>query len=272
MGEADSPAPKVRFYRDDVLYSTVADLLEEIPGGDTIELEFSWTALAGFQTFMATVDEDDEIFESDETNNDLSIEYDATSLADLLVADIAWEPANPSVGDTVTFTVEIKNRGEGNALGSLVRYYKDDDAFSYDTDEVDGIIADGTAKETFSWIADSGVHTFTAKADDNQEVVESNESNNELSVDYDATDLADLVVESIEWSPAFPSLFDTVTFTVTVKNQGPGVSFASTVQYYKNGEGFATTTESIPPLPSGGTATEPSRVAPLPSIENGCCE
>jgi len=97
---------------------------------------------------------------------------------DLIIKDISWSPSNPNMGDTITFTVKIKNQGSGSAGSSTVKYYI---SLSYvDFDSVPSLSAGSTSTQTFTWTADKcGDLTVTAKADANSAVTESNECNND---------------------------------------------------------------------------------------------
>ena len=102
---------------------------------------------------------------------------------DLIVEDISWSPSNPKQGDTVTFTVTVKNQGKGDAGASYVYYY------------IDGALVDKTyepALDTaypdfivnivvgFHWTADKcGNIQVKAVADATNAVIESNEGNNQ---------------------------------------------------------------------------------------------
>src|SRR5659263_663156 len=70
-------------------------------------------------------------------------------------------------------------------------------------------------------------HTVTAYADMSQKggsnalITESVESNNDLSRTFQVgVQAPDLIIQDITWDPTSPKTRDTVTFTVTYKNQG----------------------------------------------------
>jgi hypothetical protein len=99
---------------------------------------------------------------------------------DLVIEDISWSPSNPKQGDTITFTVKIKNRGDGNAGTSTVKYYIDG---SYvDSDTVPSLSVGSTSTQMFTWTAHSGSHSIKAIADCYGAIAESNEGNNEKSI------------------------------------------------------------------------------------------
>ena len=152
---------------------------------------------------------------------------------DLVIDDIAWSPLSIKEGDSVTFTVKIKNQGSSMVGSSIVNYYIDGSYYSYDS--IGSISAGNTTTETFTWIATQGTHTIKAVADYYGSISENNESNNEKTVTFNVDGKPDLIIESITWSPSNPSVGDSVTFTVKIKNQGTSNAEISTVKYYIDG-------------------------------------
>ncbi len=154
----------------------------------------------------------------------------AENMTDLVVQDITWDPASPKTGDTVTFTVTYKNQGALSAgQGFYVSLYVDGTYVKYNS--VTDLAAGSSATTTFAWNVgrdvSGGDHTVTAYVDMSQKggvsaiITESVESNNELSKTYQVAKQApDLIIQDITWDPASPKTGDTVTFTVTYKNQG----------------------------------------------------
>jgi hypothetical protein len=99
---------------------------------------------------------------------------------DLAIQDIAWSPPNPSAGETVTFTVTIKNQGSGDAGPSTVKYYVD--GFYKGDDPISSIPAGGTTTRDFAWNAEPGDHSIRAVVSYNGSVLESDETNNESEI------------------------------------------------------------------------------------------
>jgi len=220
----------VGYYIDDVLLSS--DSVEPIDSNGTAEKTFIWTAEAEPHAIKAVADSDEEVTESDETNNALTITFPGTVLSDLIVQEITWSPERPSIGDTVTFTVAIKNQGSGKAASSCVAYYIDNTLLT--SDPVESIDSNGIAEKTFTWPAQAGSHDIKAIADSDEEVTESDETNNTLVVTL-STIAPDLIIQDITWSPERPSIGDIVTFTVIIKNQGSGKAASSLVYFYIDG-------------------------------------
>ena len=184
--------------------------------GATVSKTFYWRAEEGSHEIKAEADILSKVAESNEANNDKAVDY-STLAPDLVVHSLTRSPANPSAGDSVTFTVAIKNAGEGKAYSSHVAYYIDD---KYFTSAYIGPLNPGAiTQRTFEWEIDKNSHIITAIADSNEKINESDETNNTGNTSLPAL-APDLIVQNITWSPSSPSINQNVTFTVTVKNQG----------------------------------------------------
>ncbi|MFH1646572.1 MAG: CARDB domain-containing protein [Chloroflexota bacterium] len=101
----------------------------------------------------------------------------AAPAPDIVIQAIAASPEVPSLGDTVTFTVTVKNQGDAPAAASRVTYYIDD---TYQKSSPVSSLAPGaTAVRTFTWSAQAGAHVVKAVADADNSVAETSETNNE---------------------------------------------------------------------------------------------
>ena len=227
--------------------------VSSIPAGGTVIKTFSWRVERLTYTVRVVGDDDDNVPESDETNNEKELIFSGTFIPepDLIIQDITWSPLNPSAGDNVTFTVTVKNQGGGSAIASQAYYYVDDSQEG--SDNVSSIPAGGTATGTFTWNAASGNHTIKAVADFNDDVPESDETNNEKEITSLEMYLADLIIQSITWTPLNPTPRQTVTFTFTVKNQGNGDAGPSTAYYYIGDIGKRPV--AVSSITAGGTAS-----------------
>ena len=210
--------------------------LREVPSGGSETVTFDWTAQVGTSTLMVVADSVNEVAETDEENNDLTITYDATTFVDLTVQEINWEPPNPSVGDDVAFTVVVRNHGSLDSAESTLELSGFPTEGTDFVGEVElGVIpAGGWTSTAIQWRVQPGDFKLTARADLHQTVIEIDEGNNELSVPYDATALADLVVTDINWQPISPAISEEVTIGVRLENQGDGTSLPTDVRLYVN--------------------------------------
>jgi len=227
QGSGKASNSRTAYYIDDNYFTSA--LFDPIDPNATGNKTFTWTARAGSHNIKAVADYNNEVTESDEDNNEKAVVF-STLAPDLTIDTITWSPAGPSIGETVAFDVMIKNQGNGRAGSSSVYFYVDSSFKSYQ--EVQALDAGATGNKTFTWKAQAGSHNIKAVADHNEKVTESDENNNEKTITFTDLSLSDLIVEDITWLPASPSLGDTVTFNITVKNQGSGKSGNSHVAYY----------------------------------------
>ncbi|MBA7483916.1 hypothetical protein ES707_19433 [subsurface metagenome] len=202
--------------------------LGQIEAGGTAEVTFTWRVKAGTHQIKAIVDLQKDVPESEESNNEKTIAF-VPLPPDLIVEQIAWSPSEPIIGDTVTFTVTVKNQGEGRSDYAHIAYYIDN--IQITSDRVNPISTNATDNQTFTWAAIAGEHVIKAFVDYTEVVAESDETNNEKIITLVPIG-PDLIIESIDWSHNDPSAGETVTFTVTVKNDGGSRADASLVYIY----------------------------------------
>jgi subtilase family serine protease len=224
--------------------------------GSTITETFTWTAnKCGNVQVKAVADANNVIPESNEGNNERTETVNVECPdPDLIIQDITWSPSSPEQGDAIAFTVTIKNQGAGSAGSSTAKYYIDGSYVTYDS--VPALSSGSTSTQTFTWAADRcGNVQVKAVADANNAVSESNEGNNERTetVNVECPD-PDLITQDVSWSPSSPEQGDTMTFTVTIKNQGSGSAGSSTAKYYIDGS--YVTYDSVPALSAGSTSTQ----------------
>ncbi|MGB2876864.1 MAG: CARDB domain-containing protein [Dehalococcoidales bacterium] len=220
---------RVHFYIEDVPQGFEDG--ERISPGETQTRTFSWFTKAGLHEIKAIADKNDSVPEIDEGNNEMTVVF-SSLLPDLIIDDISWSPETPSIGDSVIFTVNVTNQGSAASGLSIVDFYINDT--HSDTGEIDGLEPSASGNATFSWFARTGTNVIKAIVTSGGILTESDKTNNEKTVTL-SPNLADLIVHSITWSPAEPSVRDNITFTVTVENQGSGDSDESRVDLYIDG-------------------------------------
>lgn len=229
QGDSQAGSSHVAFFVNDTYHTS--KVMNPLEPGATVTSTFTWRAEADSYSIKAVADVVNRVTESNEANNEKT--YAISVLApDLIVDSIAWSPESPSIGDTVTFSVAVKNRGNYRAGGSNVDFCIDDYSRGYRF--VMGIEPGATVNQTFTWTALPGSHAVKAFADILKQVKESDETNNEKTVTY-ATAAPDLIVDSITWSPKNPSENTMITLKVTIKNQGNGKAEHSVVDFYVDG-------------------------------------
>ena len=223
-GRADSS--ELGYYIDDTFITTVP--VPALEAGSSCNVTFTWKATLDAHTIRAVADYHQMIFESDETNNELTVSL-STLPPDLIISDLTWSPAEPAAGDNVTFTVVLTNQGSGRAAASRAAVYIDGKTLGYLI--FPAIEAGAEQSLQITWIAVSGSHAVNVTADYDNKIVENNEENNNY---YTPISIAppDLIVSDISYSPQQPAIGDVVTFNATLTNQGKGLAGNFKVAYY----------------------------------------
>ncbi len=229
QGDSRAEASRLDCFIDEDHLATSA--VEPIGAGALAVKTCTWKALAGPHIFRAIIDGDNRIAESIEINNDKSHAFSVIA-PDLAVDAITWEPVSPSLGDKVTFTVTIINRGDKKAGVSHIDFSIDGSPRGYRT--ISGIEAGASVNETYLWTATLGVHNIRAAVDVLSQVTESDETNNASDATC-ATALPDLTVAAINFSPESPAgVGDNITMTIDVKNQGSGRAEPFSLSYFRD--------------------------------------
>ncbi|MFA5860505.1 MAG: CARDB domain-containing protein, partial [Candidatus Thermoplasmatota archaeon] len=196
-GNATATDATVRFYVDD---DSVADILIlTLPPGSAQRVNVTWRAAAGNHTVSVVADPDGSIPESNESNNKgLSPKVlVVTALTpDLVVINVTATPRDPVPGTFITVKALIRNEGSGKAPTGF------DVALAVDGDVVatqhfpPGMPAGYVLNVTMGTSLAEGTHELTIIADVNNDVKESDESNNDRSIYLDVVDrpLPDLAV------------------------------------------------------------------------------
>ncbi|TCB91244.1 Secreted glycosyl hydrolase [Micromonospora zingiberis] len=142
---------------------------------------------------------------------------------DLTVTNVTFAPAAPVETDPLTLTATVRNAGPLAAGATTVD-------FALDGTKVGqanvAALAAGASTTVSTTIAarDAGSYQLSATVDPANTVIEQDESNNgrtaasPLTVSPVAS--SDLVASAVTWSPGTPSAGATVSFAVTLRNQG----------------------------------------------------
>ena len=109
---------------------------------------------------------------------------------DLIVTDISWDPTTVHTGNTVTFTVTVKNVGVAATPAGVILgvNFKVDGASAGCNGTSTSSLAPGATRtltanacSPSTWTAVVGTHTVVAKVDDQSRIQESDETNNTRS-------------------------------------------------------------------------------------------
>lgn len=134
---------------------------------------------------------------------------DASEIADIIVADIQWEPANPTVGDDIVFSAVITNQGNGVTPEGVVNgvqfqvdgscvVWSDTDTTQLKPGESVTVTANSGPSGSAAWSAVSGEHTILAWVNDTGRYAESDMQNNQLSKEMVVAEEAQAAFDEIE--------------------------------------------------------------------------
>ncbi|MFF5054198.1 discoidin domain-containing protein [Micromonospora sp. NPDC000663] len=121
-GSAASGATNVNFYLGSTRVGT-ASVGALAAGASTTVNASIGTRDAGSYPLSAKVDESNTVVEQDDTNNSYTnpspLVVSAVASSDLVASAVGWSPGNPSAGNTVTFSVSLRNAGnQASASGA----------------------------------------------------------------------------------------------------------------------------------------------------------
>jgi len=245
-GRADSCY--LAYYIDEQLQPYIK--VDDLAASTVTQITVSVTASSDSQLFEAYIDIYRDVLESDETNNE-NTAHVSTVLPDLTVKDVIWTPSSAGVGDTVTFSAIIKNKGEGRAEASRASYSVSGDYSGYA--DIPAIEPGQEYTTKFQWTATHGAISFVFAADFDNRLNETNELNNYFKKSVPVI-LPDLYISSIDWSPKNPAIGDMVDISVVVGNQGGGQAGSYHIGYYL--DDVLLTSERVSALPAGSTTTQ----------------
>ena len=142
---------------------------------------------------------------------------------DLTVTALTSSPASPVETDAVTLSATVRNAGTAASPASSVNFYLG--TAKVGTANVGALAAGASSTVTANIGArDAGTYVLSAKADEANTVVETNDANNSYTsptnLVVSPVSSSDLIASAVTWSPGNPAAGNTVTFSVTLKNQG----------------------------------------------------
>ena len=148
---------------------------------------------------------------------------------DLTITALTFSPAAPVETDAVTLSGTVRNAGNAASPASNVNFYLG--TAKVGTANVGALAAGASATVTANvGERNAGTYVLSAKVDEANTVVEQNDANNSYTSPTNLVvtpvSSSDLVASVVSWSPGNPSAGQTVTFSVTIKNEGTQASAA----------------------------------------------
>src|SRR5581483_3693578 len=207
-----------------------------------------WVALAGNHTLAVVVDPGYAVSESNETNNSGNQTFHVRA-PDLVVLDFSTTPANPIVGDGITFHANVTNRGDaGTGVNVAVSFYVRVNGTGYEQlyPAPDGAPLAPGATATFTsgtFVGVEGNHTVRVETDHYNRVRESDETNNNLTAGFVVTQprpgmMPDLLASLVAPNKSPLRAGDSVTFSANLRNVGNASAGAFTVRFEIDGAPF----------------------------------
>ncbi|BCL18025.1 discoidin domain-containing protein [Micromonospora sagamiensis] len=142
---------------------------------------------------------------------------------DLTITGLTAAPSAPVETDTITLSATVRNAGTAASGATAVGLYLGTTKVGTATV---GALAAGASTTVSAAIGarNAGTYQLIAKVDEANTVIEQNEANNSFTSPTALTvrpvDSSDLVASAVTWSPGTPSAGSTVSFAVTIRNQG----------------------------------------------------
>jgi hypothetical protein len=199
--------------------------ISSLASGSSTEIELYWTPSAtGSHTLVITADVDNSIEETSDGNNSYSTTVTVNSRpvkADLTISDIDTDSTIYAEVETI-ISITIENSGETDIYDSFqIKLY--DDKGIIDTATIDELDAGDVIEIDFEWtLGAAGEYILEIIADPVDSIDESNENNNEESIEAKVTEQLgepDITVADIS-VPASINADATVTITATITNIG----------------------------------------------------
>ncbi len=203
------------------------------------------------------------------------------SPADLVVQSVSVSDSTLTPGQTFRLRATVHNQGTGQSAATTLRYYRSSNRTistqdtQVGTDAVSGLAASGSSAESISLAAPSSAGTYYYGACVVSVSGESAGNNCSSGVRVTVTVKAsrpDLVVASASVSESSPTPRQSFTLRATVRNQGTGLSAATTLRWYRSTNATISTqdtevgTDAVGALAAAGTSAESIRLT-APSSE-----
>lgn len=214
--------------------------------------------MTGTFSFTAFADCGEAVQESNENNNTASVSVAIVAPSpvypDLVITDLKTDRSSYVTGEKIVVTATVKNDSEMDCGAFYTSLTDSGDAVARTYSS--GLAAGASTTLTWQWTAPSaaGALSFTAFADCDRTIQESNEDNNRrtTSVTIAAPSFSDLTVTSVVPTSASYTAGTAVTIYSTIENIGNRDAGAFVVKF--SPEGLSTQTQTLTGLKAGEPA------------------
>jgi subtilase family serine protease len=259
QGGGDAGASVTRFYLssdaavdagDSVLGSrAVPSLTSGGSNSGSISATIPASTGTGSYYIVAKTDADNLVSEISETNN---VTYSAIQIGADLVMSGLTAPSVGGAGSSITINDTTKNQGGGTAIASITRFYLSSDALIDAADTMlgsrsvgslaAGATSSGSTSVTIPASTPAGSYYILAKADADNVVAETGETNN-TTFTFIQTG-PDLIVATVSAGSNGGAGLP-LTVTDTTRNQGAGNADPSVTRFYLSSNGTLDAADSL---------------------------
>ena len=231
LGDANAENVTVEVFNRDPrlggISLTPVENIQVIPAGGSVivEKEFATTGMVGPEQIVVFIDRNNSIQEISKANNAAAKILSVGGAPDLSVnaEGIVFSNASPKAFDDVTVTITVKNTGNEAAENIPIRILDGETELA--TLNLSGVNPGSSNKVILTTNFTAGSHTLTVQIDPDKFIdKETNRTNNTASKNLEVAALpvsaADLVLESIQVSPAAILEGAEAKVIVTVSNRG----------------------------------------------------
>lgn len=158
-----------------------------LAAGGSAQVSVPWSTLGftGSIPVRLSLDPAGRVTETNESNNVFTITANILTRPDLQITSLALSDEEPNIGELVTVTAAIKNKGQTSAPVSALGVYlgNADSGLLLNSQSV-ALSAGNVSTLTFTWTpTETGSARLFARADRNRQVNESDTANNDLWID-----------------------------------------------------------------------------------------
>lgn len=233
-----------------------------LPTGTEVTLSpVTWRVINGNHTLTAIIDPDNQLIETDKTDNSLQKSL-AVQASDLVLENLHFDTPPLYANLPVKVCATLRNLGDGGAGASLAGLFVG--AQCVTPIPVPILASHASIPIAFPWTVKPGVTQVTVKADINNDVFESKEDNNSANLAMTAVAAPDFTISDLQIDPAGLYPGNVVQLQATVHNSGAALQTADVdVQF---DFGIATTWGVAHFTPQANTAQVTARISAPMSV------
>ncbi|MBN2542207.1 hypothetical protein JXI42_05025 [bacterium] len=155
--------------------------VKQLDGGQSYTVRHNWVASGGTHTLTAMSDANNDVAEIDESNNGMTMQLTILS-PDLAITTLECEPQEPERGDQFILTAVVSNQGNHLSDASVIEFFINGD--SQGKNFIPSLEPNNSTICTFSSLNNGVLESLGIKIDVEDEILESDETNNEAIISF----------------------------------------------------------------------------------------